>query len=274
MYPEIILFGQITFRTYTVLFVAAVLLSLIFMAWQGGKTSSKPVKWLDAGLIAVAAGIIGARAAHVAIHWNYFSQRLDQTIELWRGGLDWHGGVLLGLAGLWIGCAIQKVSFRRALDLCAVIPPAGGAFLYTGCLMSACGYGWEVRTLAAYPPFVVGELPDMYGIVAPRLIPQAYGIAASLIVIALLSLLARFAPRVRGHLWIALVAMALSSFGIGFALGDPMLMLASLRLDQWLDLLVAAVGLIGWIITMHYGGDALAEKNTETDAIEAWAGTD
>ncbi|HVB18722.1 MAG TPA: prolipoprotein diacylglyceryl transferase family protein [Acidimicrobiales bacterium] len=49
------------------------------------------------GLILVA-GLVGARAAHVATNWSLYEHDLTRVFELWQGGLASFGGIALGLA--------------------------------------------------------------------------------------------------------------------------------------------------------------------------------
>lgn len=51
----------------------------------------------------VAAGLVGARAAHVATNWSLYRHHLLGVFALWQGGLGSFGGIALGLlAGLFL----------------------------------------------------------------------------------------------------------------------------------------------------------------------------
>jgi len=243
--------GPIIIRTYTLLLDFAILVGLAALAWRGWEMGQKPAHWLDAGLGALVVGLIAARAGHVVIHWAYFSEHTNEIWEIWRGGLDWHAAILGGLAGLAGAGALRKLSFWRTSDALAWALPIGAALAYTGCLMTTCGYGREVRSLADYPAPLVAELPDLYGVVAPRFSSQLYGIALGVVLLAVVVLFRRQPAR----LWIGLALLGMGVFGIGFTRGDAVPMVGSLRLDQLLDLVVVLIGIAG-AVWAHRAGKA------------------
>jgi phosphatidylglycerol:prolipoprotein diacylglycerol transferase len=171
----------------------------------------------------------------------YFSEHPNEIWEIWRGGLDWHGAILGGLAGLAGGARLRRLAFWQVADALAWGLPVGVILTYTGCLMTRCGHGREVRSLADYPAPLVAELPDLYGIVAPRFSSQLYGIVLGVALLAVVILLRRWPAR----LWAALALLGLGAFGIGFTRGDSVPMVGSLRLDQLLDLVIVAIGIAG-----------------------------
>lgn len=249
MAPELGRIGPFVIRTYTVLLDLAILAGLAMLAWQGRRVERRPSAWLDAGLVALVGGIVGGRLAHVAIHWAYFSEHPAEIVRVWQGGLNWHGAVAVGLGGFLLGCRLRRVDWRQAADGLAFALPLGAALAHAGCLADRCAHGREVSTLADYPPLVVAELPDLYGVAAPRLASQSFGIGLSLAVLALAWLLSRWISRPGVRFWLVLALLGLASFSAGFARGDAVPMLGALRLDQVLDLTVAAAGLLGAAIT-------------------------
>ncbi len=248
MMPTVGQIGPITIRTYTLLLDLAVLIGLATLAWQAWKLDQKPAHWLDAGLGALAAGLIAARLGHVAIHWMYFSEHPSEIWEIWRGGLDWHTAVLGGLGGLAGICRLRKLGFWQVSDVLAWSLPIGVMLTYTGCLMTNCGHGREVRSLADYPALLVAELPDLYGITVPRFSSQLYGIALGAGMLGMVALLRRWP----GRLWAALALLGLGAFGIGFTRGDAVPMVGALRLDQVFDLGVAVTGMVGAVLAHRF----------------------
>lgn len=245
MMPELGQVGPFVLRSYTILLDVTILLGLGSLAWRGHQTDGRPAAWVDAGLVALAGGIIGGRLSHVAIHWAYFSEHVADIIRVWQGGLDWHGAVVAGLVGLYLGCRLRRIDWRHATDSLSTILPAGAALVYTACLASRCAYGREVPSLAGYPLLVVAELPDLYGIVLPRLSSQLLGIGLSVALVLVAWLLMPLIRHPGVRLWIMLTLVGLASFGVGFTLGEPEPLIGSLRLGQVLDLLVSTIGAVG-----------------------------
>ncbi len=248
MLPEIGHIGPFVIRTYTLLLDLAILIGLAVLAWEGWRLDDEPAEWVDAGLSALVGGIVFGRLLHVAIHWPYFSEYTSEIVQLWRGGLDWHGAIIGGLATLAIFSALRGLHYRQITDTLSLILPLGTILVYTACLASGCGYGRELASLSDAPRFLLIEAPDLYGILAPRLASQLYGIALGLIMLGLSAILTLSLHRIGVRFWLILAVLGLGTFGIGFTLGDTMPMLGPLRLDQTLDLLMAALGLGGaWL---------------------------
>lgn len=229
------------------------LFGVALVAWQGHRREGRALAWLDAGLAALVGGVIGARLVHVAVHWAYFSQHTGEIAAIWRGGLDWHGAVLGGLLALIGTARLRRVEWRNLTDTLAFVLPAGAALAFAGCLPTGCAAGREVASLVDYPQPLVAELPDVYGLIAPRFASQLYGVVLSLALLGLVWLLQRRVD-VRGfHLWPVLALLSLGIFLIGFTLGSDVPMVGTLRLDQLLDLITTlAAAIMGAVVVWQH----------------------
>lgn len=246
MPPDLGHIGPITLRTYTLLLDLAILLGLGGLTWEGWRLDDEPGRWLDVGLWTLAAGVLGGRLVHVAIHWEYFSGHMDGILAIWQGGLSWQGAVLVGLAALMFSCTRYGVNFRTVSLSLAVLLPIGAILADIGCMAAGCAHGREVTSLAGYPPFIAYELPDLYGIVAPRFQTQLFGVVLHLLLLILAIALLKM-PRVSyATFWIVLALSGLGTFVIDYYRGDPVPMVGSLRLDQVFDLVVALVCAAGF----------------------------
>ena len=254
MLPEFGHIGPITFRTYTALLDVAILFGLALLAWQGQRREGRPVAWLDVGLATLAGGLVGARLLHAALHWGYFAERPGEVLQVWRGGLDWHGAVLGGLLALFVAARLRGVSWRPLTDALAFALPVGAALAFAGCLPSGCAAGREVASLADYPAPLVAELPDIYGLVAPRLASQLYGVALSLALLGVVWFLNRRLRRPGLSLWPVLSLLTLGLFGISFTLAAEGPAWGGLRLDQLLDLAVAALSAAMSVVAVRLPG--------------------
>ena len=74
--------------------VGGVLLSV----WQGRRYGVGPTAVFDAALLGASGGLVGARAAYVAVNWSFYRDHRGEAARLWAGGLAWQGGLVLGLA--------------------------------------------------------------------------------------------------------------------------------------------------------------------------------
>ncbi len=248
MLSELGRIGPFVIRTYTVLLDLAILAGLGIMAAQGKQIENRSARWLDCGLAALVSGLIFGRLGHVLIYLDYFTDHTQEIYQVWRGGLDWHGAVIGGILGLALFTRLFGMRFRQVSDTVALILPLGAALIYTGCLMVSCGHGREVSSLSDYPPFLVAELSDLYGVNAPRLMSQLYGIVLSLVLLGIAFLLASLIRREGVRFWPVLALLGLGAFGIGFTRGDAIPMVGPLRLDQLLDLGIVLIGIVGTLI--------------------------
>ena len=233
--------GPFTLQTFTFFVMLSVLVSAgISLA----RIHENRGKWADLCLAALIVGVIGARAGHVLLNWDYF---IYNTSEIWRvssGGLDWHGAIIGGLTGLYLAARWYRINPTFLIDLLALALPLIGLATWWSCLAANCGYGAEVDTLANYPSFMVSEAPDVYGLPAPRYNTQLFGLLLSTILLMLVLVLRWRGWLQNGQFWLILTLSSLGMFVIGFWRGDYAVMIAGLRGDQWLDVALLLFGLL------------------------------
>jgi phosphatidylglycerol:prolipoprotein diacylglycerol transferase len=239
--------GPIVIRTYTLLLDIMLVGGLVVLGWQGHRQDGKAGAWIDTGLMCAVGGVIGGRLIHVALYAAYFRENPVEILRVWHGGIDWHGAVIGGLVALVIAALQSRVRFRAFTDVLTFLLPAGAALIYTGCWMTSCGHGREVTSLAAYPPLIAQELPDLFGVMAPRLASQMFGLIWSLILLGVAALLARRITIEGVRLWPILALTAAGAFAIAFTRGDAITMIGPLRVDQVLDVGMFIVGVVGFM---------------------------
>jgi phosphatidylglycerol:prolipoprotein diacylglycerol transferase len=216
------------------------------LTWLQARQSGLPfVPILDAALAALVVGIVGARAGYVALNWAYFYEHLDKAIQWWRGGLDWHTGLVAGLAGAIAYARRERLPVRNTLDLLAPGLALGCALGWLACHAAHCAYGapiWPDQPLW----FLAADLPDAYGLNEPRIPAQLLGGAWALLVCGLLLMSSRVSaaghpwplntrrwiswPGARFALFVCLYSAGL--FVLGFTRGDQAPTIGSLRLEQ------------------------------------------
>lgn len=240
--------GPLTFRSFS-LFIGLALAVTTGVTMLRLRSVAPPGHVVDCLVGALVGAAVGARLAHVALQWDYFATHTDEIMRLASGGLDWHGALLGGFVGLALVARWRRLSRGLLLDALTPLLPVVALGGWFACWAAACGYGLEVDTLANYPGYAVAELPDVYGLVAPRYSTQVFGIWLSLALLVLAVVLLA-AVRLQGRrFWAVLALLGLGMFAIGFYRGDAVSFVAGLRLDQWLDLGVLLVGIAGFIFS-------------------------
>jgi phosphatidylglycerol:prolipoprotein diacylglycerol transferase len=246
MLDQFISVGPIHTQTYTFLLGVAIVMSGTYAAvayWlQHDGRISGIVDVCIAGLIG---GVIAARAVHVVLNRVYFQDNRDEITRLAAGGLDWHGAVIGGLLAMWIVARWRGVKLNPLLDSLALVLPLIGFFAWWGCIAAYCGFGAEVDNLSNYPAWLVWERKDIFGTLVPRYATQPLGMAFSLILLAIMRGVHWQKWFENSRFWLSLTVFAAGMFILGETRGDFAETLGGLREDQWLDLFMIALGVIG-----------------------------
>lgn len=98
---------------------------------------------LQASLVLFAGGLVGGRVGFVLLQWNRYASHPQEMVNLWQGGMSWHGGVAGGLLAAWLACRVLKMSFTRFMDMAAAPIALGYALARVGCFLNGCCYGHE-----------------------------------------------------------------------------------------------------------------------------------
>lgn len=109
--------------------------------------NQKNVNWLSVSLLF--GGIIGARIYHLLDHFGYYQTHLEQTWQLWQGGMSIIGAVIGG----WLGGIIffrffnqdQKLKWGAVLDSMALSLPIAQAIGRLGNYVNQELYGWPTN---------------------------------------------------------------------------------------------------------------------------------
>jgi prolipoprotein diacylglyceryltransferase len=268
MNPVVFELGPVELRAYTAWLSAGILLALVVIVWRAYRYAPAAItRWLDVGIAALVGGIVGARLLHVALEWRYFSDHTDEIAKLSSGGLVWHGALLAGIPAVLLAAWLRRVPLKVWTDAAALALPVLWIAGWLACRRAGSAYGYEVWTLANWPGWLAEELPDIYGIIAPRLEVQLAGALFSTVLFGLALLLTwrDWLPGFR--LWIVLALAGLGFALIGFFRADPSRIFYQRRADQVFDLLVFLLStLTGSLIWLS------SRRKMEADADEGYIG--
>jgi len=131
--------------------VLGFLTALFLMRRLGRRIDLDPILLTNAALYSLIAGIVGARIFYVLHHLDQFKGNPMGIFAIWRGGLEFLGGVVLAMGFLVGYLRRHKLPVRRVLDIMAIGLMAGLMFGRVGCLLNGCCWGkptdlpWGIR---------------------------------------------------------------------------------------------------------------------------------
>ncbi len=246
MHPVLLRLGSVTIYSHTVLLNLGLVCGLALACWEGLRRSLKPATVIDAAFYTVLAGIVGARLHYVLLHWAYFSAHPKEAFHIWKGGLAFQGAFLGGALALLAYAALNGLSFWPLADVAASGLALGGALGWLGCLTSGCTYGLEGKGVLTY------NLPDIYGVSAPRFATQVVGGVWSLLILALLLLIGHKTLKPGLVLFVYVLLYFGGMFFLEFSRGDETLYLGSWRVGQVIDLIVITLAVVIKLALPHF----------------------
>src|ERR1051325_9631392 len=104
--------------------------------------------FINAALLALFTGILGARLSHVFENLSDFTdpnktvaQNLWNVINLRSGGLTYYGGFILAFPSLILFAIYKKIPIPQGMDIVAPCLMIGLGFGRIGCFLNGCCYG-------------------------------------------------------------------------------------------------------------------------------------
>ncbi len=140
--------GPITVRWYGLLIATAMLIAAVGGCKMMRKAGINEDDFLTIFMVTIVAAILGARIYYVIFELPYYIQHPDEIIAIWHGGLAVHGGLLAGVASIYLGCRHYKISFWQFTDIMAPFMILGQAIGRWGNFFNQEAYGYEVDPAA------------------------------------------------------------------------------------------------------------------------------
>jgi phosphatidylglycerol---prolipoprotein diacylglyceryl transferase len=135
---------------YGFMLVIGFILATQLAQFLARRSKIDPEVLVNAGIIALVAGVIGARLSHVLENLPDYTrsdlslgQNLLNMIDIRSGGLTFYGGFLLAFPACVFYGWYKKVPIRRGMDIIAPCLMIGLGFGRIGCFLNGCCYGAE-----------------------------------------------------------------------------------------------------------------------------------
>jgi phosphatidylglycerol:prolipoprotein diacylglycerol transferase len=216
--------GDLIVETYPLLLTLGVAASFLWLALTASQHSRGAQ--VDAGLAALAGGLLGARLAFVLSHPSYYGSHLVEALWFWQGGLSWAGGAAGAFAGVALLCLAARRPLWPVTDALALPAAIISLATWAGCWADGCAYGRRLVPGPLSPPSA-----DFFGGVSPRWPTQGVGVLLSLGAVALAYTAGGHKSPAGVAFGLTLSVLAAGSLALAFARGDPGPSLAGLRAD-------------------------------------------
>lgn len=215
MHPEIASWGVIHVRSYGLLLAAAFLVGTWLALRESRRRGLDPDKVINVVLVALVAGVLGARMLYVLEHVGEFRREWGSVLALWQGGLTLYGGVVAGTFAGLVAARRQRLPMWVVADALTPAMAIGMMFGRVGCFLNGCCYGrptdlpWGVH----FPPDSFAGLEFGNAAVHPS---QLYFALAGLALFGITMALRRRLTT-PGHLfWLFILLFALTRIPLDF----------------------------------------------------------
>jgi phosphatidylglycerol---prolipoprotein diacylglyceryl transferase len=116
---EIFHYGWFRLKWYGVLIAAAVLIGINLSMRLGKSRNIDSESIADLAICLVLAAIPAARIYYVIFEWQTYSQRPEDIIKIWEGGIAIHGAIIGGAIAAIIFAKFKQLSFWQLADIVA-----------------------------------------------------------------------------------------------------------------------------------------------------------
>ncbi len=204
-------------------------------------------------------GFAGGKLLHIIVEFKTFLT--DPMSVIGSEGFVVYGGIITGIATIYVYCRIKKLKFAEYIDIFAAVVPLNQALGRVGCLLAGCCYG-----RATHSAFSL-VFPD--GCMAPpgvHLIPtQPMMAAGDMIIFVVITVLymrscpckdggdapVKYIPGVATSLY--LILYSVGRFGIEFLRDDPRGSVGMLTTSQFIALFTLAAGIALFVFSRKKG---------------------
>ena len=170
MYPILARFGPFLIYSYEFVLAIGVGACIGLVAWLTREKRQLRTHWIDGILISVLLALVGGRLVFVLVEWAYYVEEPGEIWLVWRGGLSYHGALIVGLATLWIWTKWRNRSFEDYIGYLAPALALISVFGWFACWLEGCAYGKETAL-----GLLSGDLPDSFGRLRRQVSDPVYG---------------------------------------------------------------------------------------------------
>lgn len=239
--PIAIQLGPIAIHWYAIIIMTGVAVAVYLASKEGPRKKITADDVTDFVLIAFPIAILGARLYYVIFEWDYYGKHLNEVFAIWNGGIAIYGGLIAGAIVLFVFSyyrLIKPIDFLDVLAPGVMIAQSIGRW---GNFVNQEAYGKAVEHLDYLPSFISKQMFIDEAYRAPTFLFESVWNLIGFITISLLRRKPRFLKQ--GEItFFYLVWYGSGRFFIEGMRTDS-LMMAGLRVSQWLSVLLVLIGI-------------------------------
>ena len=242
--------GPLSFRLYGLMIALGALAGVWIARRRYGAYGGDPEDVTTVALVAVPAGLIGARLYHVITDWSdlYSGGRwFPDAFMVWKGGLGIPGGILAGVVAGIVTCRVIKIDWRLAADAAAPALPVAQAIGRLGNWFNQEVFGrptdlpWGLEIDPQYRPDRYIDSSTFH----PTFLYEALW---NLALVAVLIWLDRKGVVRRGRLFaVYILGYGVGRFWVESLRSDAASLILGVRVNLWVSGLLVFGGL-GWLL--------------------------
>lgn len=134
--------------SYGLMMVIGFLLAATLAKFLARRAGLNAEVFVNAGIVALIAGVVGARLSHVLENWPVYTdasrsawENFKAALDIRSGGLTFYGGFLFATPVVLLYGWYKKVPLLRGMDVVAPCVMVGLALGRVGCFLNGCCYG-------------------------------------------------------------------------------------------------------------------------------------
>lgn len=125
--------GFFQIRWYSIAYIVGIILGWIYAnriikktLIKNNFTLIKPTHFDDLVLYLILGIIVGGRLGYIFFYnYEYYTQNPYEILEIWKGGMSFHGGLLGVVFATFIFSKIKNINFFNLTDIIACVTPIG-----------------------------------------------------------------------------------------------------------------------------------------------------
>jgi phosphatidylglycerol:prolipoprotein diacylglycerol transferase len=134
-------FAPMEIKSYGVMLLLGFTGGTLYISRVGTPRGLPAQAAVDLVLMQLVSAIVGARVIFVLTMLGDYARAPLTILDVWRGGLSFHGGLLGALVATWLFCRWRRVRFAVLADLCSPALCIGYAVTRVGCFLNGCCHG-------------------------------------------------------------------------------------------------------------------------------------